>query len=95
MAKTSEVWQSLYQNKYNSTADMFLFKVGFNSLIKMLSWISNSKLHELLGRIEKSSGQTTVLQKSMWSCTTEVWELFLTHFPMSGETPICSEVCVP
>ena len=73
---------------------MFLFKVGFNSLIKILSWISSLKLHELLARIEKSSGQTTVLQKSMWLCTAEVWELFLTHFPVSGETPICSEVCV-
>ena len=73
---------------------MFLFKVGFNSLIKILSWISSLKLHELLARIEKSSGQTTVLQKSMWSCMTEVWELFLTHFPVSGGTPIGSEVHV-
>ena len=73
---------------------MFLFKVGFNSLFKVLSWISSLKVHELLARTEKSSGQTTVLQKSMWSCTAEVWELFLTHSPVSGETPICSEVCV-
>ena len=84
----------VYQNKYNGTEEMFLFKVGFNSLIKILSWISSLKLHELLARIEKSSGQTTVLQKSMWSCTAEVWELFLTHFPVSGETPICSKVRV-
>ena len=44
---------------------MFLFKVGFNNLIKILSLISSLKLHELLARIEKSSGQTTVLQKSI------------------------------
>ena len=44
---------------------MFLFKVGFNSLIKTLSCVSSLKLHELLTRIEKSSGQTAVLQKSM------------------------------
>ena len=44
---------------------MILFKVGFNSLIKVLSRISSLKLHEILRRIEKSSGQTTVLQKSM------------------------------
>ena len=44
---------------------MFLFKVGFISLIKTLSWISSLKLHELLARIEKSSGRTTVLQKSI------------------------------
>ena len=70
--------------------EMFLFKVGFTSLIKILSWISSLKLCELLARIEKS----TVTQKSMWSCTAEVWELFLTNFPVSGETPICSEVLV-
>ena len=51
-------------------------------------------MYELLARIEKTSGQTTVLQKSMWSCMAEVWELFLTHFPVSGKTPICSEVRV-
>ena len=68
---------------------MFLFKVGVNNLIKILSWISSLKLHELLVRIEKSSGQGTVLQKSIWSCTAKVWELFLTHFPVSGERPIC------
>ena len=66
----------VYQNKYNGTEEMFLFKVGFNSLIKILSWISSLKLHELLARIEKSSGQTTILQKSMWSCMADVWELF-------------------
>ena len=82
----------VYQNKYNSTEEMFLFKVGFHSFIKILSWISGLKLHELLARIEKSSGQTTVLQKSMWSCKAEVW--VLTHFPVSGETPICCEVRV-
>ena len=48
---------------------MFLFKVGFNSLIKILSWISSLKLYELLARIEKYSGQTPVLQKNIWSCT--------------------------
>ena len=73
---------------------MFLFKVSFNSLIKILSWISNLKLHELLARIKKSSGQTTLLQKSIWSCMAEVWELFLIQFPVSGETPICSKVCI-
>ena len=62
---------------------MFLFKVGFNSFIKILSWISSLRLHVLLARIERSSGQTTVLQKSTWSCTAEVWELFLTHFPVN------------
>ena len=67
---------------------MFLFKVGFNSLIKILSWISSLKLHELLARVEKSSGQTTVLQKSMWSCMAEVWELFLTRLPVSGVSPL-------
>ena len=73
---------------------MFLFKVGFNSLIKILSWISSLKLHELLARVEKSSGQTTDLHKSMWSCTAAISELFLTHFPVSSETIICSEVRV-
>ena len=42
---------------------MFLFKGGFSILIKILSSISSLKLHELLARIEKSSGQKTVLQK--------------------------------
>ena len=54
--------QSLFQNKYNATEEMFLFKVSFNSLIKTLSWILSLKLHQLFARIEKSSGQTTVLQ---------------------------------
>ena len=40
---------------------------------------------EIAWTIEKSSGQTTVLQKSMWSCTAEVWESFLTHFPVIGD----------
>ena len=70
---------------------MFLVEVGSNSLIKILSWILSLKLQELLARTEKSLGQTTVLQKSMWSCTAE---FFLTHFPVSGKTPICSKVCV-
>ena len=74
--------------------EMFLFKVGFTSLIKILSWISSLKLCELLARIEKSSWQTAAIQKNMWSCMAEVWELFLTNFPVSGETPICSEVHV-
>ena len=69
---------------------MLFFKAGFNSLIKTLSWISSLKLHEPLARTEKSSGQITVLQKSMWSCTVEVSEL--THFLVSGEAPICFEV---
>ena len=73
---------------------MFLFKVGFSSLIKILSWISSLKLHDLLAIIGKSSGQATVLQKSVWSCTTEVWELLLTHFLVAGEAPRRSEVDV-
>ena len=68
-----------------------MFKVGFNSLIKILSWMSSLKLHKLLARIEKSSGQTTALQKIIWSCMAEVWELFFTHFSVSGETPVCFE----
>ena len=73
---------------------MFLFEVNFNSLIKILSWISSLKLHALLARMEKSAGQATVLQKIKCPGSTEVLELLLANFPVSGETPICSEVFV-
>ena len=53
-----------YQNNYNDTEDMFLFN-GFSSLIAIFSWILSLLLHELLAKIEKFSGETTVLQKSI------------------------------
>ena len=53
-----------YQNNYNDTEDMFLFN-GFSSLITIFSGISSLLLHELLAKTEKSSGETTVLQKSI------------------------------
>ena len=65
---------------------MLLFKVSFNSLIKILSWISSLKLPELVVRVEKSPGQTTILQKSMWSCNAEVWELYRLIYFGFGQT---------
>ena len=53
-----------YQNNYNDTEDMLLFN-GFSSLITIFSGISSLLLHELLAKIEKSLGETTVLQKSI------------------------------
>ena len=76
----------IIKKKNSNTEEMFLFKVSFISLIRILSRISSLKLHVLLARIGKTSGQTTVIQRGIWSCTAEVWELFLTHFFGSGET---------
>ena len=70
-----------YQNKYNGNEEILLFKVGFNSLIKTLSWISSFKLHDFVGRIEKSSRRTTILQKSIWSHAAEVWVEKYQFFP--------------
>lgn len=78
-----------YQNKYNSTEEMFLCKLSFNSLINILYWIPILKLHVLLARMEGFSGQSTVLPKSTWSHTAELWDLFLANFSVSGETLMC------
>ena len=69
---------------------MFLFKIDFN---KILSWISSLKLNKLLAIIERFSGETTVLQKSIWSCIAEA-PVFLTQFPVKGETQLLSKVHV-
>ena len=50
-----------------------MFKVSFNSLIKILSWISGLKLRELLARIEVGKYNTDLLLLSLWVSQIILW----------------------
>ena len=67
-----------------------LLKGGPSHCIKRLYWNFILKSLLLLGKIERSSKDTILLQTNIWSRTAE-FSVDLMFLPVRAETPICSK----